>query len=59
VSGIKKDGHDRHWAGSGEVLIDKLAVNEYLSITNQNSLPKNIFSINLKPSKPSEEHYKS
>jgi len=24
ISGIKKDGNDRHWAGNGKINIDKL-----------------------------------
>src|SRR5262245_15261888 len=31
VSGIKKDGGDRHWAGSGQVLIDEDVREEYLA----------------------------
>jgi hypothetical protein len=30
VSGVKKNGEDRHWAGSGKVLVDAAAVPEYL-----------------------------
>jgi hypothetical protein len=30
VSGVKKDGQDRHWAGSGKVLIEAAAISEYL-----------------------------
>ena len=30
VSGVKKNGEDRHWAGSGKIMIDKNAVDEYL-----------------------------
>jgi hypothetical protein len=30
VSGVKKDGKDRHWAGSGKVLIEAAAVPDYL-----------------------------
>jgi hypothetical protein len=33
VSGVKKDGTDRHWAGSGKVAIEASAVREYLEIT--------------------------
>ena len=32
VSGVKKDGRDRHWAGSGQVQIDEDAREEYLAI---------------------------
>ena len=31
VSGVKRDGQDRHWAGSGKVLIEAAAVEEYLA----------------------------
>lgn len=30
VSGVKKDGQDRHWAGSGKVLVEEAAVAAYL-----------------------------
>ena len=30
VSGVKKNGEDRHWAGSGRVLIEAGAVSDYL-----------------------------
>lgn len=30
VSGVKKNGEDRHWAGSGKVLVEAAAVSEYL-----------------------------
>jgi hypothetical protein len=30
VSGVKKNGQDRHWAGSGKVQIEAAAVPEYL-----------------------------
>ena len=33
VSGVKKRGVDRHWAGSGKVAIERSAVPEYLEIT--------------------------
>jgi len=32
VSGIKKDGEDRHWAGSGEVHIDEDVRDEYFAL---------------------------
>ena len=31
VSGVKKDQNDRHWAGSGVVLVDEAVVEEYLA----------------------------
>ena len=38
VSGIKKNGEDRHWAGSGKVLIEAAAVTEYLKKINAQNL---------------------
>ncbi len=33
VSGIKKDGTDRHWAGNGVIIVDQEAEDEFLSTT--------------------------
>lgn len=38
VSGVKKNGKDRHWAGSGKVLIEAAAVAEYLRTTKAKTL---------------------
>src|SRR5258708_11606420 len=38
VSGVKKNGQDRHWAGSGKGLIEAAAVAEYLNTINANTL---------------------
>lgn len=38
VSGVKKSGMDRHWAGSGRIAIEASAVPEYLVITGRSSL---------------------
>ena len=32
VSGVKKDGTDRHWAGGGPVEIDEDVLDEYLEV---------------------------
>ena len=32
ISGLKKRGSNRHWAGSGKIQIDKNVVNEYLNL---------------------------
>ncbi len=45
VSGIKRDGQDRHWAGSGKVLIEAAAVDEYLSLVGEPALDKSRFTI--------------
>jgi hypothetical protein len=38
VSGVKKNGEDRHWAGSGKVLIEAAAVADYLQTIGAKSL---------------------
>ena len=45
ISGVKRYGQDRHWAGSGKVIIDRKCVDEYLSIVNRPSLPNSDFII--------------
>ena len=50
VSGVKKDGTDRHWAGGGKIMIDRNVVALYLSKVNFNSLDKNQFELtDIKP----------
>lgn len=38
VSGVKKNGKDRHWAGSGKVLVEAAAVVEYLKTIKARTL---------------------
>jgi hypothetical protein len=45
ISGIKRNGEDRHWAGSGKIKIDKNVVAEYLATTQIDKLPRNKFEI--------------
>ena len=49
ISGVKKDGTDRHWTDNqprrNKILIDEEVVEEYLSFRNLNELPKNLFEI--------------
>ena len=45
ISGVKKNGEDRHWAGGGIITIDKKAVALYLSITGMKELPKSRYRI--------------
>jgi hypothetical protein len=45
ISGIKKNGEDRHWAGSGRVLIEAAAVEEYLAIRNLSTLDRTRYEI--------------
>jgi hypothetical protein len=34
ISGIKKNGQDRHWSGSGKIMVDKNVVHEYMNNHN-------------------------
>jgi hypothetical protein len=38
VSGVKLNGQDRHWAGSGKILIEAAAVAEYLATIKATTL---------------------
>jgi hypothetical protein len=43
ISGVKKNGEDRHWAGTGKVHINKSVIEEYLKKIGKAALPKNKF----------------
>jgi hypothetical protein len=45
VSGVKKDGNDRHWAGSGKVLVEAAAVAEYLETIGARALDKSLCEV--------------
>jgi len=45
VSGVKKQGGDRHWAGGGIILIEASAVAEYLAETGQPELDTAVFRV--------------
>ena len=45
ITGIKKNGLNRHWAGKGKIMIDKNVVNDYLQITNSERLDLNRFEL--------------
>jgi len=59
ISGIKKRGTNRHWAGHGKIKIDKNVVAEYLEIKNLSALSKSRFEIvqlnNMPPIESSNE----
>ena len=40
ISGVKKNGADRHWAGGGRVSIERGAVDEYLQLTGASQLDR-------------------
>lgn len=45
ITGIKKNGQNRHWAGNGKVMIDKAIVNDYLELTGADTLDLSKFEI--------------
>ena len=45
VSGIKKNGQDRHWAGGGKIMIDRKIVNDYLEMADFDILDENNFEL--------------
>lgn len=45
ISGVKKDGSDRHWAGSGKIKIDRKAVDLYLNVVNAKTLDPSKFEL--------------
>jgi hypothetical protein len=51
ISGVKKRGSDRHWAGSGKITIEAAAVQEYLSTTCATELDGSRFLVSddIKP----------
>jgi hypothetical protein len=40
VSGVKKNGEDRHWAGSGKVLVGAAALSDYLKAIGATTLDR-------------------
>lgn len=45
ISGLKKKESNRHWAGRGIIMIDRRAVNAYLTLIAEKELPLNLFKI--------------
>ena len=45
VSGVKKNGEDRHWAGGGKVMLDKNCVEQYLKIINTENIDERKYII--------------
>ncbi|WP_411768950.1 mannose-1-phosphate guanylyltransferase [Winogradskyella sp. A3E31] len=45
ISGIKKNGTDRHWAGGGKIMVDRKVVDLYLSLVDFNVLDKKSFEL--------------
>ncbi len=45
VSGVKRDGADRHWAGHGLVMIDAKVVDDYLAFRGLGQLDPTAFQV--------------
>jgi hypothetical protein len=45
VSGVKKSGSNRHWAGSGHIQVEESAVSELLALTGQKALDKSLYRV--------------
>jgi hypothetical protein len=45
VSGVKKKANDRHWAGSGKVLVAAAALSEYLKFIGADALEKSRYDV--------------
>jgi hypothetical protein len=57
ISGVKKRGTNRHWAGGGKIIIDESVIPEYLELTGKNSLP-NTFEVGTFDNVPAKERSK-
>ena len=57
ISGVKKNNQDRHRAGSGKILIDASAIEQYLLLTGKEKLPSNLSIVELLPPEPSAENH--
>jgi len=58
ISGVKRDGSHRHWAGSGRTTIEEDAVDEYLRLVGARELDRSRFIVSdkIKPTDPSRSH---
>lgn len=45
ISGVKKNGRDRHWTGTGKIMIDRSIVQEYLNLVDFDFLDENHFEL--------------
>jgi hypothetical protein len=45
ITGVKRDGQNRHWAGKGKIMIDKLVVDTYLKLMDWPSLDLNKYEL--------------
>jgi|SRR6185437_1044660 len=45
VTGVKKNGENRYWAGKGKIMIDRLLVNDYLKLKGWSCLDLNKYEL--------------
>ncbi len=45
ITGIKKNGQNRHWAGKGKIMIDKMIVEDYLKLIDLKTLDLTKFEV--------------
>ena len=45
ITGVKKDGQNRHWAGKGKIMVDKLVVDDYLKLKGSPCLDLNKYQL--------------
>jgi len=45
ISGVKKNGQDRHWIGGGKILIDEEIIEDYLELVDFSTLDKTNYEI--------------
>jgi hypothetical protein len=57
VSGVKKKGGDRHWAGRGKITIDAGAVDEFLQITGATELDRSMFVVSTAIKPPDADRF--
>lgn len=55
ISGVKKNGTDRHSAGAGAIQIDEVVVDQYLAVRGLASLTKGKYVIVKLDNKPAKE----
>jgi hypothetical protein len=55
ISGLKRNGQDRHWAGGGKVMIDRSIAQEYLSKVDFDILDSHSYElVDIKPTDKSK-----
>jgi len=45
ITGIKKNGQNRHWAGNGKIMIDREIVDEYLALIGLSAIDLSKFEL--------------